>query len=608
MTNTALTGDDAIRAKEKYERDHVRRVLDHGFVRLVDSMGSDLSIARAARVSYDAAWRAGENHGSDARLIKYLWRNHHTSPFEAVTFTFEVKAPIFVFRQWHRHRTWCLSGDSLISFELPNRLGRGIRTAKKLRLDDLFRKWNDDPQVKRKDKQKRSLREFRRDQIRKMKLRVFDEKTRQFTVGHICDVIAQGAKQVFEITLADGKTLKCTDDHRLLTPEGWQPLKDVIGLVVRGNTAGMTKEGRILTNGVPAYQSKEWMTAQRATTALVSDIATAAGCSYHTIRKWLRIHGLQFSRMEVAKRKPIWNHGVRGYKVNRVLTDAERQKIRESRSGKRSNWWKGGVTSDRMNIGRWTTEQAPKVHAKNNWTCQSCGERGGKLHAHHIKPVVSHPELARDFDNLTTLCVSCHRAEHFQSGEMRMGKGVTLTARPQKIVKVKLVGEEPTYDISVAGDNHNFVANGIIVHNCFNEVSARYTELPEEFYTPEPELIGVQSASNKQARDINPDSEYPIQKRVEEIGDYAQHCMRAFALYRNLLAQGWPRELARSVLPVATHSHMFATVNLLNLFKFCTLRSHSHSQYEIRVYSDAMLELIRPIVPVAVGAYLAMDG
>jgi thymidylate synthase (FAD) len=81
-------------------------VLDHGFVRLVDHMGGDISIVRAARVSYDADWRAGEDAGKDEKLIGYLLKNNHTSPFEAVTFTFEVKAPIFVFRQWHRHRTW----------------------------------------------------------------------------------------------------------------------------------------------------------------------------------------------------------------------------------------------------------------------------------------------------------------------------------------------------------------------------------------------------------------------------------------------------------------------------------------------------------------------
>ena len=86
--------------------DNTIRLLDHGHVRLVESMGSDLSIVRNARVSYDAEWRTGEDEGKDAKLIDYLVKNKHTSPFEAVTFTFDVKAPIFVFRQWHRHRTW----------------------------------------------------------------------------------------------------------------------------------------------------------------------------------------------------------------------------------------------------------------------------------------------------------------------------------------------------------------------------------------------------------------------------------------------------------------------------------------------------------------------
>ena len=95
------------------------KVLDHGFVRLVDHMGSDLSIVRNARVSYDAEWRAGEDTGSDSRLINYLLSNRHTTPFEAVKFTFDVKAPIFVFRQWHRHRTWSFNELSARYKELP---------------------------------------------------------------------------------------------------------------------------------------------------------------------------------------------------------------------------------------------------------------------------------------------------------------------------------------------------------------------------------------------------------------------------------------------------------------------------------------------------------
>lgn len=95
-------------------------VLDHGFVRLIDHMGSDLSIVRNARVSYDAAWRAGEDQGSDERLINYLAKNGHNTPFESVTFTFEVKAPIFVFRQWHRHRTQSYNEISARYRPLPN--------------------------------------------------------------------------------------------------------------------------------------------------------------------------------------------------------------------------------------------------------------------------------------------------------------------------------------------------------------------------------------------------------------------------------------------------------------------------------------------------------
>lgn len=95
------------------------KLLDHGHVRLVDNMGDDLSIVRNARVSYDAEWRAGEDEGSDARLINYLYKNRHSTPFESVTFTFDVKAPIFVFRQWHRHRTQSYNELSARYKQLP---------------------------------------------------------------------------------------------------------------------------------------------------------------------------------------------------------------------------------------------------------------------------------------------------------------------------------------------------------------------------------------------------------------------------------------------------------------------------------------------------------
>lgn len=94
-------------------------VLDHGFVRLVGHMGDDLSVVRSARVSHDADWRSGDDSGKDEKLIGYLMRNRHSTPFESVTFTFEIKAPIFVVRQWHRHRTWSYNEVSARYTELP---------------------------------------------------------------------------------------------------------------------------------------------------------------------------------------------------------------------------------------------------------------------------------------------------------------------------------------------------------------------------------------------------------------------------------------------------------------------------------------------------------
>jgi len=78
------------------------KVLDHGFVRLVDYLGGDARIVQAARVSYGEGTKTVRE---DKALIDYLLRNRHTSPFEQVVFTFHVKLPIFVARQWLRHRT-----------------------------------------------------------------------------------------------------------------------------------------------------------------------------------------------------------------------------------------------------------------------------------------------------------------------------------------------------------------------------------------------------------------------------------------------------------------------------------------------------------------------
>ncbi len=84
--------------------------LDHGFVRLVDYMGSDEAVVQAARVSYGEGTRKLRE---DRGLIRYLMRHQHTTPFEMVEFKFHCKMPIFVARQWIRHRTASVNEYSL---------------------------------------------------------------------------------------------------------------------------------------------------------------------------------------------------------------------------------------------------------------------------------------------------------------------------------------------------------------------------------------------------------------------------------------------------------------------------------------------------------------
>ena len=130
----------------------------------------------------------------------------------------------------------------------------------------------------------------------------------------------------------------------------------------------------------------------------------------------------------------------------------------------------------------------------------------------------------------------------------------------------------------------------------FNEISARYAELPSEFYVPE--RLYKQGVGNKQMSSLEViDNEQRILLEIRKVHQYN------FWMYQKLMEDGVSRELARTVLPVATYSRMFCTVDLHNLFNFCRLRDHDHAQPEIRVYAKAMLELVEPIVPMSVDAY-----
>ena len=103
--------------KLKIESGYTIPVLDHGFVRYIDHMGSDQRIVEAARISYKSPSK-GEDQ--DKKLLHYLWKNKHTSPFEMCKVTLNIKMPIFVMRQYVRHRMQNLNEVSARYTELQN--------------------------------------------------------------------------------------------------------------------------------------------------------------------------------------------------------------------------------------------------------------------------------------------------------------------------------------------------------------------------------------------------------------------------------------------------------------------------------------------------------
>lgn len=142
----------------------------------------------------------------------------------------------------------------------------------------------------------------------------------------------------------------------------------------------------------------------------------------------------------------------------------------------------------------------------------------------------------------------------------------------------------------------------------YNEVSARYTELPEEYYIPLPEHVGTQSKDNKQVRNISIMSLEETQEAQKKIEIIRRQCFEAFTQYKVLINLGTPREIARSVLPANTYTRYFGTVDLHNLFHFLQLRLHSHAQYEIRKYAEALLDIAHQLYPIAVGAWIEKQG
>jgi thymidylate synthase (FAD) len=147
-----------------------------------------------------------------------------------------------------------------------------------------------------------------------------------------------------------------------------------------------------------------------------------------------------------------------------------------------------------------------------------------------------------------------------------------------------------------------FVARQWIRHRTanVNEYSGRYSEMKDEFYTPNPNDIRPQSVLNKQGRS---EETLPDGMAEQAANAFKAGQDEAYAQYQEFLEQGIAREIARINLPVSNYTEWYWKIDLHNLFHFLRLRIDSHAQYEIRVFAEAIAELVKPFVPHAWEAF-----
>ena len=505
------------------------QILDHGYIGLVERYGSDESIIEAARMSTNKGflgWGDADKPG-DEKLLSYLYSNKHATPFEFAGAIIEVQAPIMVFREWHRHRTQCLAGDTMVRCIQSNGVYAYTKTIADIYrlkyegvVDDLtsverptFKPFGRTRNGKSKvgfpvTRERRLVDNYCSSRVRVLPscqtrlLRVLDEGSGEFTTALMADVVQSGVKEVWAFRTARGRSVTASADHLFFTREGWKRMSE------------LRRSDQLAANGKVA-----------------------------------------------AMERPV-------------------------------------PPSLRRGIGVWTSMLRSRIIGGRD-TCYRCGQEFpfSRLELDHVVPVVEDLRLALDEANLKPVCERCHLRKTATEQPPRHGFLKLGVCWDELVVAPARVADEMTYDIVVDGPHHNFVANGLVVHNSYNEMSARYTPLPDLNYEPTIERLLINSTTNKQAG-VAAGAEALTAENAQRyrLGLHEMYREQQ-VLYERALALGVPKELARMHLPVGRYSRMRATSNLRGWLGFLTLRMAPTAQYEIRVYAEALHGILAELFP-----------
>lgn len=465
----------------------------------------------------------------------------HYGPLEHPQITLGVGYfPHSVMQQARTHRTGCcLGGDTLISFGHPS-LSRGETYYQKTikELSDLWHRG-------RSHQQTEADANYMKTQISKRSILHLDENTGLVEHTKIVNVYENGLRDLWSIRLANGFSIQATLNHKVLTPAGWKTFGDL----AVGNEVMCADKVALPSPSIPEAAVKDEV--------------------------WRQIPGAAF--YEVSNRGNIRSWAPRKHRG--VLHSPKKARLKQPSRGASGRYLyvslaDGAGGSQRKNV----HELVLLAFA---------GSRPGGFVARHINGCATDNRL----ENLEWATEAENAADRALHGVTSRRKGV-----PVAIESIVFVGKGMTYDIEVEGPCHNFLANGIVVHNSFDVQSMRYTgqricmagggfiDIEEVFYLRPPGYYSDRSGKKYQ---------YTEHQRGKDL----EMCEQSALRYQELIEGGFAEEHARGILPFDYRQHFVVSFSLRAFLHFLDLRYKLDAQPEIQTLCYHMLPHLRNWTP-----------
>ena len=500
----------------------------------------------------------------------------------------------------------CLAGDTEITF---------VHTSGSLRkypISELYDLWHNGEKAIRERKIRGRNGEppgkYRRDcknRLRKMRLRVLNEDSGFFETSHLKSVMCSGKQPVYRVTLSDGKTLDCTTNHRLFTSNGWQHMGDAVGLVTGANykVLAMTKHCELMCNGVlkpeVLYMHKSWLEAQSNHGLNAKAIASLCKVSPRTIRYWAKRHDVKLPSGRQKGLKIVIGNGQYRSKAWLFAQLAKGHNVEQmALSAKCST----------ETIEQWVYHHALELNRKLSRS-QSLWNKETQGYSLNLS------KEQRDFRREISICKDCHTEIHSQNAEANFLEnfkpktqsfrwlekpkpvGRRLSTHPVEVSKVEFLGLQTTYDLEVEGPWHNFVGNGVVVHNSFRYTGSRIldvangkVDVEDVFY-----LRPVGAYTDRQGKKYD----YTEVLRKEDL----DWCIEGARRYKTRIEQGFSEEHARGLIPFDVRQHWIVSANARSLMHLLDLRWKADAQLEAQKLCEAIWPHFKAWVPAVADWY-----